>query len=65
MAINMDLMRRKLAALRGDTKGDTTSVWFKPEEGDTDIRIVPTNDGDPLKEMFFHYNVGNRFGERV
>ena len=25
MAINMDLMRRKLAALRGDTKGDTTS----------------------------------------
>ena len=40
MAINMDLMRRKLAALRGDNKGDST-IWFKPEEGDTDIRIVP------------------------
>ena len=26
-----------------------TSVWFKPEEGDTDIRIVPAADGDPLK----------------
>ena len=62
MAINMDLMRRKLAALRGDNKGDSTSVWFKPEEGDTDIRIVPTKDGDPLKEMFFHYNVGNHKG---
>ena len=62
MAINMDLMRRKLAALRGDNKGDSTSIWFKPEEWDTDIRIVPTNDGDPLKEMFFHYNVGNHKG---
>jgi len=62
MAINMDLMRRKLATLRGDNKGDSSSPWFKPEEGDTDIRIVPTKDGDPLKEMFFHYNVGNHKG---
>ena len=62
MAINMDLMRRKLAALRGENKGDSSSPWFKPEEGDTDIRIVPTKDGDPLKEMFFHYNVGNHKG---
>ena len=50
----MELMRRKLATLRGENKGDSTSVWFKPDEGDTDIRIIPTNDGDPLKEMFFH-----------
>ena len=62
MAINMELMRRKLATLRGDNKGDSSSPWFKPDEGDTDIRIVPTNDGDPLKEMFFHYNVGNHKG---
>jgi len=62
MAINMDLMRRKLATLRGENKGDSSSPWFKPEEGDTDIRIVPTKDGDPLKEMFFHYNVGNHKG---
>ena len=47
MGINMALMRRKLATLRGEnTNGN--SVWFKPDEGDTDIRIVPTNDGDPL-----------------
>jgi hypothetical protein len=39
-----------------------TSHWFKPDEGDQDIRIVPTADGDPLKEMFFHYNVGDHKG---
>ena len=62
MSINMELMRKKLAALRGEGTKDSTSVWFKPDEGDTDIRIVPTNDGDPLKEMFFHYNVGDHKG---
>jgi len=64
MAINMDLMRQKLAALRGDNRGSSseTSVWFKPEEGETNIRIVPARDGDPLKEMFFHYNVGEHKG---
>ena len=55
MAIDMELMRRKLDS-------GQASVWFKPDEGDTDIRIVPTNDGDPLKEMFFHYNVGDHKG---
>ena len=62
MSIDMELMRRKLATLRGENKGDSNSVWFKPDEGDTDIRIIPTNDGDPLKEMFFHYNVGDHRG---
>jgi len=63
MGINMKLMRRKLAILRGEVKGGQTTVWFKPDEGDTDIRIVPTNDGDPLKEIFFHYNIeGHRGG---
>ena len=60
MGIDMELMRRKLASLRGDNDGN--SVWFMPDEGDTDIRIVPMNDGDPLKEMFFHYNVGEHRG---
>jgi hypothetical protein len=63
MGINMELMRKKLASLRGETRGNSTSVWFKPDEGDTDIRIVPTSDGDPLKEVFFHYNIeGHRSG---
>ena len=63
MGIDMELMRRKLAILRGENRDSAqASVWFKPDEGDTDIRIVPTNDGDPLKEMFFHYNVGDHKG---
>ena len=40
----MELMRKKLAALRGEGTKDSTSVWFKPDEGDTDIRIVPSSD---------------------
>ena len=62
MGINMELMRNKLANLRGENKQDSNSVWFKPDAGDTSIRMVPTNDGDPLKEMFFHYNVGDHRG---
>ena len=62
MGINMELMRRKLATLRGDNKGNGNSVFFRPDDGDTDIRIVPAPDGDPLREMFFHYNVGNHQG---
>ena len=61
MSINMELMRQKLAALRGEVTGEK-SVWFKPDEGDQDIRIVPTSDGDPLKEVYFHYNVGEHRG---
>lgn len=61
MSINMELMRKKLASLRGEG-GDRDSIWFRPDEGDTDIRIAPSGDGDPLKEMFFHYNVGEHRG---
>ena len=64
MGIDMELMRCKLAQLRGeyDANGNGNSVWFRPDDGDTDIRIIPTPDGDPLKEMFFHYNVGEHRG---
>ena len=62
MSINMELMRKKLASLRGEGGGNENSVWFKPQEGEQVIRIVPTTDGDPLKEMYFHYNVGDHKG---
>jgi hypothetical protein len=61
MSINMELMRKKLAQLRGEESREQ-SVWFRPDEGDQDIRIVPAPDGDPLKEMYFHYNVGDHRG---
>ena len=56
MGINLDKMREKLAALRGEGKGGD-SVFWRPEDGEQDIRIVPTADGDHFKEMWFHYNV--------
>ena len=62
MTIDMELMRRKLETLRGNNPDQRTSVFFKPEEGDTDIRIVPASDGDPLREIHFHYNVGEHKG---
>ena len=57
----MELMRKKLAQLRGEGEKEQ-SHWFKPDEGDQDIRIVPAPDGDTLKEMYFHYNVGEHRG---
>ena len=55
MGINLDKMREKLSSLRGD--GNSSDTFWRPEDGDQDIRIVPTSDGDPFKEMWFHYNV--------
>lgn len=57
MSINIELMRKKLARLKGEETSTEVSVFFKPEEGEQDIRIVPAPDGDPLKEVFFHYDV--------
>jgi hypothetical protein len=61
MSINMELMKKKLAQLRGEYDKEQ-SAWFRPDEGDQDIRIVPSTDGDPLKEVHFHYNVGDHRG---
>lgn len=56
MALNLDKMRDKLNTLTG--KADSSKrVFWKPQDGENNIRIVPTPDGDPFKEFFFHYNV--------
>ena len=57
MAIDLKKMRAKLDAMQNKGKGK--SNWWKPSDGDQSIRIVPTPDGDPFKEHWFHYNVGN------
>tara|TARA_R110002020_G_scaffold3882_1_gene17124 strand:- start:460 stop:738 length:279 start_codon:yes stop_codon:yes gene_type:complete len=54
MAIDLEKMRAKLDAAKG--KGNKTGFW-KPPEGKTTIRIVPTPDGDPFKQYWFHYNL--------
>jgi len=57
MALNLDKMRSKLNALTNRDQGQKN--FWKPPEGESSIRIVPTPDGDPFKEKFFHYSVAN------
>ena len=62
MSINMELMREKLSTLRGENENNKSDVFWRPPEGESIIRIVPTDDGDPFKEVHFHYNVPNHKG---
>ena len=58
MALNLDLMKQKMASLTG--KGEKKNDFWRPQEGENNIRIIPTPDGDPFKEKFFHYGVGDQ-----
>ena len=60
MAINIDKMKQRKAALEG--KGGNRDTFWRPQDGEQCIRIVPTSDGDPFKDFWFHYNVGNNPG---
>jgi len=59
MGIDLKKMREKMNAL--ENKGGKNVFW-RPDDGETTIRLVPTADGDPFKEYWFHYNVGNNPG---
>ena len=56
MALDLAKMKAKLQELEGGGKSKKDNVFWKPTEGDQDIRIVPTSDGDPFKVFHFHYN---------
>ena len=58
MALDMAKMKSKLQDLESGGKSKQDQVWWRPQEGDQDIRIVPTEDGDPFKVYHFHYNLG-------
>lgn len=60
MGIDIQKMRAKKAAL--ESKGGNRNAFWKPSDGEQIIRIVPTDDGDPFKEYFFHYNLGKNRG---
>jgi len=60
MAINLDKMREKLDKLQN--RGNKGSTFWRPADGEQTIRIVPTQDGDPFKEYWFHYNLGQNAG---
>ena len=61
MGIDLDKMRNKLNTLekKGERKSD---LFWRPSDGEQTIRIVPTPDGDPFREFWFHYDVGNNPG---
>ena len=60
MAINLDKMKQKLESLQNNGKGK--SAFWRPQDGEQVIRILPTSDGDPFKEYWFHYNLGTNPG---
>jgi len=60
MGIDLAKMKAKRDAL--ENRGNGQSVFWRPEDGEQTIRIVPTPDGDPFKEYWFHYNLGKNPG---
>ena len=62
MGIDLSKMRAKLNAVQNRGGGSKKSQFWRPEDGEQTIRIVPTPDGDPFKEFFFHYNLGKNAG---
>ena len=60
MGIDLAKMKAKREAL--ENRGNGKSAFWRPEDGEQVIRIVPTPDGDPFKEYWFHYNLGKNAG---
>mgnify|MGYP000468071775 CR=1 FL=1 len=63
MAIDFDAIRRKLNKLSG-TNSRQNTMW-RPQEGEEHtVRLLsfPDNDGQPFKERWFYYNIGNNPG---
>jgi len=57
MGIDLNKMRQKHSALttRG---GDSSDIFWKPEDGTQVIRLVCPANGDPFQECYFHYGLG-------
>ena len=53
MAIDLEKMRSKLEALHNRGEKNDSAFW-RPEDGEQTIRIVPTSDGAPFKDFWFH-----------
>lgn len=61
MTLDMNKIKERMTALK--SRGDSSkSHFWRPVDGEQTIRIVPTADGDPFKDYYFHYNVGKNSG---
>ncbi len=63
MAINFDAIRKKLDNLSGNNKKSSSS-WKPKENEEYIVRLLsfPNNEGQPFKELWFYYNIGNNPG---
>ena len=63
MALDLNAIRAKLNKLSGNNSRRDT-LW-RPQEGEEHVvRLIafPDNDGQPFKERWFYYNIGNNPG---
>jgi len=63
MAVDFDAIRKKLNKLSGGSSR-RDSMWRPQEDEEAVVRIIafPDNDGQPFKERWFYYNIGNNPG---
>ena len=57
----MEKMRSRQVSLKNNSNGGSNKFW-RPQDGEQTIRIVCTPDGDPFRDYWFHYNVGDTPG---
>lgn len=60
MAIDLAKIRARLDSVKNN--GKAGGQFWRPKDGTQIIRIVPTADGDPFKDYWFHYNLGPQKG---
>ena len=56
MAIDLEKIKSRLDSVKNN--GKAGGSFWRPKDGSQVIRIVPTADGDPFKDYWFHYNLG-------
>jgi len=63
MSLDFDAIRNKLERLSGNAK-NRSSTWRPTEGEEHTVRLLsfPNNDGQPFKELWFYYNIGNNRG---
>ncbi len=63
MAVDLDALRKKLAQLSGQNSKKNLT-WRPQKDEESTVRLIsfPDNDGQPFKERWFYYNIGNNPG---
>ena len=63
MAIDFDAIRKKLGQLSGGSSKRRV-MWRPPQDETTTVRLIAftDNNGNPFKERYFYYNIGNNPG---